>query len=272
MMGRDTAFKKVYGEVLAPYGYKKVKGGKPYLVRVVSDEIIHVVSCVNCDAASYGMGEYMICGGVVTVYRKEINFSCPASFNHWLLDNLQICQRTTDMEYSPSLCNEFIAKYEKDNEESLLTSMWNTVEKTKQYLLPVLEKVTDLRSCIDYYHKFAFADILCYFADGFEVGTMGGRASDWLSFIKLFTFEEFKKMKQSIYNSDMEKYKEKIKSNILLNSDKSDIEWLTTTLNRELTGFEKWTKDPLLYKKLLDEMEIRKAGNIEKLRCYGLEI
>ena len=47
MMGLNTAFKKVYGELLEPYGFKKLKGRNPYFVRMVGDEIVHVITCTS---------------------------------------------------------------------------------------------------------------------------------------------------------------------------------------------------------------------------------
>jgi len=271
MIGLGTAFKKVYGEALAPYGYKKVKGGKPYLVRVVSDELIHVMMYIPCPP--YGSNkEYMVCGSPATVYRKEMDFSChPAFHTDWVTDNLDICLKLNS-RYPTSLLGEFKSSYPPDNEEKLLKSMWESVEQTKEYLLPVLEKVTDLRSCIDHYYKICPVGIGFYFSDDFGNGSPETRNSDWLACFKVLTFEEFKELKQTIYAQDMEQYKDKIKNNELTETDKFNIEWLTNRLNKDLTGFETWTKDPVLHKRMLDEMEKRKAENIEALRNYGIEI
>ncbi len=292
-MGLGTAFKKVYGELLEPYGYKKVKGGKPYLVRVINDEIIHVITCIpvhlfggsktRCAITGMQDGkpytffinsskEYVVCGGVATVYRKRMDFNCTPLCHNWFTHNLDICLKTTDIKRSIDLVREFTSSYPPDDEEKLMESMWASVKQTKEYLLPVLDRVTDLRSCIDYYLKFRAVDITCYFEDDFGVGTMGGKDSDWMSYVKVFTFDEFRELQQSIYNGYMEKYREKIKNNALTETDKRNIEWDNNRLNEDLTGFERWTKDPVLYKKLLDEMETRKAANTEKLRSYGLDI
>ena len=39
-----TAFKQVYGEALKEYGFKKIKGKYPYYVRLIGDEIVHVIT------------------------------------------------------------------------------------------------------------------------------------------------------------------------------------------------------------------------------------
>lgn len=46
-MSLNAAFLKVFGEALEPLGYKKIKSKYPYFVRVVTDEIIHVISYYN---------------------------------------------------------------------------------------------------------------------------------------------------------------------------------------------------------------------------------
>ena len=40
-------FVKQYTEFLKPYGFKKIKGNQPYFVRVINNEIIHVISYYN---------------------------------------------------------------------------------------------------------------------------------------------------------------------------------------------------------------------------------
>jgi len=69
----DTAFKHLYAKELAPYGFQKIKGRRPYFVRMVGDEIAHVISYRN----SWSMRPYknfIVLWGIATVYRRRINF------------------------------------------------------------------------------------------------------------------------------------------------------------------------------------------------------
>jgi hypothetical protein len=43
----DTAFKRVYAEELASYGFKKIKGKRPYFVRMIGDELQRSVQVVK---------------------------------------------------------------------------------------------------------------------------------------------------------------------------------------------------------------------------------
>ena len=72
----NTIFKQVFGEALKSRGFVKVKGRQPYLVRVVGNEILHVVAFRNEWCPEPGYKDFSIRGGVATVYRKSIDFSC----------------------------------------------------------------------------------------------------------------------------------------------------------------------------------------------------
>lgn len=93
-MSLNTAFKKVYGEALKPYGFKKVKGKYPYFARVIDDEIVHIITCVNCTMIVPGKYKaFDIECGVETVYVTKINFDKRPGYNDWMKGNLSSVSR-----------------------------------------------------------------------------------------------------------------------------------------------------------------------------------
>ena len=69
-----AAFIKVFGEALGSLGYKKVNGSNPYLVRVIGNEIIHVITFVTNSTVS-GLKSFEICGDVRSIYNSSNYFS-----------------------------------------------------------------------------------------------------------------------------------------------------------------------------------------------------
>lgn len=95
----QTEFVNYYKEKLEPLGFKKVKGRQPYFVRVVNDEIIHIITYVGVKSTEFGYKAFHLMCGVATVYRKEINFSVsPSNNSDWLVPLLRISEKK-DTEY-----------------------------------------------------------------------------------------------------------------------------------------------------------------------------
>ena len=80
-------FVKYYKERLASLGFIKVKGRQPYFVRVVNDEILHILTLDTGMSAKDGYKVAHLECGVATVYRQEINLSVtPRHNSDWLVD------------------------------------------------------------------------------------------------------------------------------------------------------------------------------------------
>lgn len=77
-MTLKAGFIKVFGEGLEPLGFKRLKNLKneyPYFVRVVNGDILHTVSYRQTTSPKIGYKEFEVCCGVVTLYRRKLDFT-----------------------------------------------------------------------------------------------------------------------------------------------------------------------------------------------------
>lgn len=82
----NAAFKQVFGEALEPLGFVKIKVAKlTYFVRVVNDEILHILTYRELRTRKTGYKSFEILGGVVSLYRRTIDFT--KSPECWLKNN-----------------------------------------------------------------------------------------------------------------------------------------------------------------------------------------
>lgn len=151
----NTAFKQIFKDALEPYGFKFIKGKHPYMVRVVNDEILHIIT--YCEAfPEYPMDKaFELLGGVATIYRKRISLDKSPKQNYNWLFNVFIYHNALMNVFDPQM-NRLLYKsrYYSDNNESLISAVQEAVERTKKYLLPVFDKANDIDSCMDYMKEF----------------------------------------------------------------------------------------------------------------------
>ncbi len=244
-MSLNAAFKKVFGEALEPLGYKLIKSKYPYFVRVVTDEIIHVISYYN-DKKCYDRDHdnIVINGGVATVYRKEIDLTHNPRRENWLTTNYSIYiyrlehnLEKLDVELKHRLY------YHPSAPEDILDEMEYQLALTKRFILPALDKAVTIDSCIE--HDFEIGMSLTLYDDGSFGATYGN----------------------SYYNEGMLYFK--THKEVFENGMKNAISELAL---QEKAYFEKVHNDPDLYNEVQAELERRKKDNTELLRSYGLEI
>ncbi len=244
-MSLNAVFKKVFGEALEPLGYKLIKSKYPYFVRVVTDEIIHVISYYN-DKRCYDRDhDYIVIkGGAATVYRPEIDLTHTPKRENWLISNcgvylhrLQLNLQQPDDE----LKHQFY--YHSSLPDENLKEMEYQLALTKRFILSALDKAVTIDSCIE--HDFEIGMSLTLYDDG-SFGAAYGN---------------------SYYNEGMLYFK----------TDRSVYENRTRNavddgVLRRKAYFEKVHNDPDLYNEVQAELERRKAVNMEILRSYGLNL
>lgn len=81
-------FVKYYKERLASLGFIKVKGRQPYFVRVINDEILHILTLDTGMSAKDGYKVAHLECGVATVYRQEINLLDTIVIGWWIIQDI----------------------------------------------------------------------------------------------------------------------------------------------------------------------------------------
>ena len=151
----NTAFKQIIGKALEPYGFKVIKGRHPYIVRVINNEILHIIT-FRTETPDYSEGDraFAIMGGIATIYRKKITLDQSPIQNYgWFNYMFDFYEALTDERNANVLGQLFISCYYSDKPDSLISVMNAGAENLIKYVLPVMDKINNIDSCLDYFEK-----------------------------------------------------------------------------------------------------------------------
>ena len=250
----NAAFKQVFGEALEPLGFKKVKGRQPYFVRLIGDEIIHVITYRNESERVQGYKAFNILGGVATVYRQEINLTISP------MDNLGWLNTISDFYTIPNsqfdmIFRRVINKFQyKADSETLIDVLSYAADLTKKIILPIFDKVNDINNCINYFNQFKLP---MHLFD--EKEEFGERYAD-------FYDEGFLYIKTNDINGIKKKIEER-KELILYNIERGTFGYTDVDLKKT----DEMDAKPYI-DKVLAILEQRKTKNIQKIITYGMEV
>lgn len=241
----NAAFKKVFGKALEPLGFKLIKSKHPYFVRVVTDEIVHVITYYN-DKKCYDRDhDYIqIKGGVATVYRLEIDLTHNPKRENWLTTNcdIYIYRLEHNLEKRDDELKRQLYNHPSLPNESL-KAMEYQLALTKRFILPALDKAMTIDSCIE--NDFEIRMSLHLYDDKCFGPPYGNSYYDE----GMLYFKTDKTVFESIMKNAVSEF-----------------------ALREKAFFERAHNDPGLYKKVQAELERRKTANTEILRSYGIDI
>lgn len=153
----NAAFKQIFGEALETYGFKSIKGRYPYLVRVINNEILHIIS-LKTEQAEYPEDKaFSILGGIATVYRPKIDLQISPTANYnWLNNSVaDFYAKSANAKhdhYTYSVLSKF--NYFSEIPNSLPSVMEDALEYTKKYMLTTMNEVNTLDECIKFFSKF----------------------------------------------------------------------------------------------------------------------
>lgn len=249
----NAAFRQVFGEALAPLGFRSIKGKYPYLVRVVpGGEIVHIITYMDKWCPYPGQKKFDILGGIATVYRHRIDLNlAPKDNSSWLLSISQFYSRTTaeseiDNEYRLSI-GAF--PFEENNEASMYDALKYSLELLNKFMLPQLNTAIDIKSALIYLNRLDQQCSTNNFDSDLHFGGCGNY-DEGLLYVK----------------ADDEGLKSRLKKIIdgTTISNESD--------RQKATEKYKFFNDPLIHMEVLIELERRKTANTEILSSYGLSL
>ncbi|MCM1082287.1 MAG: hypothetical protein NC428_02325 [Clostridium sp.] len=272
MMSLNTAFKKVYGEALEPYGFKKVKGKYPYFARVIGEEIVHVITYINTPMIVSGKYKaFDIECGIETVYVPKIDLDIPPRHNgNWMTENLTIYRRThpgAPPQERYNELNEYV--YDSTDENSMIEALKKSVQHMEEIMLPHLDEIRDYKACMEHYDTYS--PMQKYIRDNIQNRRKFYPYDDGLLNFKAFTLEEYSNRERNRYKRadkrDLQYVKEGRMTMEKLESEKADRD---RRLKADIELFEKYANNPENNRILVEELESRKRENTEILREYGL--
>ena len=274
MKSLATAFKEVYGEALKEYGFKKVKGKYPYYARMVGDEIVQVITFATRPKQKEGYKEYIVLGGVATVYRAKINFDVPVTQNFTWLDTMLSFYKNSNPQMSP---NEYKDAFEKwysfsyceNSESSLFESMSASLADFKQIMLPVLNDVTSLENCFEYY-KISMPSILAI--NSYENYNRTSSICEYneglLNFV-LFNEKQFCENETFWFEHFLQNIKNIAKRDGLDNIEQMIID-NKCVLSKKIELFNTIINNSNEYDKIIEEIQFRKKINLELMSMYNI--
>lgn len=277
-MSLNAAFIKVFGEALEPLGFKKIKSRYPYLVRVVpGGEIIHVITVMQDQGMMQNQKSFVISGGVATVYRGKIDLSIsPRHNSNWLLSNVKICQKMHPFEDNSEMFNKLHqSNYVIGNYDSMIKELTSSLSYTQQFLLPVLNNVTNLFECADYCWKFFSAELQIFSDDDWGAQQNGGQESEGLMLLKIYDTNAYKQKYQKQIDISREVILRSIKDGTCgysMEDYNNECQLVDSFFKRNIAAFNRLTIPSKHRSLALDELERRKMSNREALHKLGVNV
>ncbi len=273
MASLTSVFKQVFGEGLKEEGFVKIKGGQPYLVRVVTEDIIQLIAVRNYGCGEGNSKKFEILGGLATVYRRVIDLKKSPSYNINWLSSLPDFHQYVDLAgFNNDYCVKLMSfKYYTDNENSLTGEMNYALAETKKVMLPVFKRVHNLRDCMEY---FDMLNLGCFIWKKYD---------SEIGWFEDYDYSEFLLDIQTDNHGDLKELFEK-KFQEILKSSKAGRGFLGyRSCSDAQARLEDYRQNILkrrdfvyansdVYKRVKEELRVRKIKNTEVLKSYGLDI
>ncbi len=245
-------FKNAFMKLLKPYGYVYCSKLN-YFVKVLNSELLFFIGYWFQPSGDPGYRCFTIVCGCTSLYFTSLE-----------KDGIEMCEcRLHEFDIMNEHGDRYDLQYDFlfriDDKEEMKNLIAESFVSLKTVALPVLGKIVDLKSYIEYKKKYDIGTIrLC---ERFLF--------DSLVLIKADNHDDF----LDVYNAAVDRLKELYDKGIAGGDFEEEKSKTYRGVVERIAGSrDKVYADPELYKKALEEADRRKKANTELLRSYGIDI
>ena len=258
----NAAFKQIFGQALEPLGFQLTKGKYPYFVRVINDEILHVITIRSVSAGFPDYGAFELYGGVATIYRNKIDLAkSPRENLNWLNSTITFYHHAYPDKDLRNSINTI--SYKKDESESISNGIEYALMITEKYILPVISQIDSIDLCIDYFSKTHSTLLSLYDElENFGNDNPNNDCNEGLLHILKGNYETILEE----YELNLESVNYNIQRGTFYTQDDYEKIFKRYNLIKEKNRFV-----PELFFSAFKELERRKKFNIDELKKYGIK-
>lgn len=253
------AFNDIFGSALEPLGFVKPKLRQPYFIRMVGDEILHIIGIND-------MKSHLVpFGAVATVYRKELHLDKTYRQNEtWLktVMNFYVENCAGSKEFDNRIQSGFDYQINLDP-LSVSSAVSGALDAALKWILPALDKIQTLKDVLDYYRIGISVPRLPLSENRF--------AAPYTDFAIRFLLDD---PLADLEQRNTELIKSVGKENELYNRTAEVIASNLAQYQKRLEESRKtlhlFLTDKEIHHQILEELEQRKIHNTELLTNYGV--
>lgn len=247
MMTFNTAFRHLYEKEFKPYDFQKVKGKRPYFLRMIGDEIFHMLTYRNY-WSERPYKEFQIIWGIGTVYREKIDLDVlPHKTTCWthIFSSFVYRERNQIVSEKP---DETVA-----DDADMETELDYSVELVKMKILPKMDQAVTLEQCYG-----CLGDTVLYEEENFG-GDFREYNEGLLSYI-LYVPEIYEEVRGKRMEDSQRKENQKMVMELLA----------CRSMDRQPEIFQKYLKGEENHHLIVETLKRRKKENHERLRSHGI--
>ena len=263
----------MFGPELEKLGFVLAKSRYTYYVRLINKEILEVISFNQLDSDHATKRVFRIEIGVASLYRHILDLSIsPKKNQDWLLDNHWICSHKEQIPLDDDYLQKIISfKCDLTDRDSILRAFENSLEVTKKIAIPLLDKIHNIDTCIEYLRGVG---IMLKLFDSTDFGNKNPNNDSNEGYLYCITPNYENIIRKKLIN-DLDIYKKALDKRLdgyYEDEYHRRVEKIETVVEKRVAQIERIVKNEELYAKLLSELEKRRKNNIERLKSYGVNM
>ena len=254
-----SAFEEEFRSRLEPFGFKIAKTGNLYCIRMINDEIIHIIGLREM------VDSVVPFGAVATVYRQDLCLNKSFRQNEgWFKTVMHFYANRNSSDIgidSEPLFGYSYLSY--GDPETVKTAVKNACDAALTWIFPVLDRIQTFKDVLDYQRNMGVVPDLPLAKN--QVAPYSDTAVYFLLDDPLSDLDERRKAAIKAVAAEDEQF---LRSQEVIDKNKADYEKMFNESCRRLRLFQ---ENEEIHSQTLEELARRKEHNLKLLKRYGIE-